>query len=130
MPIQTLWKISEAKSVIDAATNLANAIGVNESIKGCSGTFRAAKVDDFELVMSTPFSGIRTGDGNYRYGLDIWWAKNEGGRKVFSAWWDPAQKWADPFCLVTFKNGPWLSTFLALQNSIHRTQPEIGHWLH
>jgi putative transposase len=46
-------------------------------------------------LMTTPFNRLRTGGGDYRYGLDIWWFKSEVRKKVFSAYWNPEKKWAD-----------------------------------
>ena len=115
MPVKTPWKISEAHRVIETATFLLKDIGVNEVLKGSSGLHRSAEINDFSLLMITPFNRLETGHGDYRYGLDIWWSKSEGRKKVFSALWNPKKKWADPLCLTTFQSGSWLPVFLELQ---------------
>lgn len=102
-------KLALAKEIVARAQTLLAEFGKPEKIGG-NIQVASAEIGDFKIMMITPFSGVKTGHGDFRYQVDMW--HNKIG-KVFGASWDPQKRWANEFECFRLVKGEWLDVFLA-----------------
>lgn len=102
-------KLAIALEITEKAKTLLHKLGKPLKLSG-GQQVSAARIGDLEVMMITPFSGIQTGHGDFRYQVNIW---RDGGGKVFAACWEPKAKWANEFECFRLVNGDWIATFLA-----------------
>lgn len=100
-------KLAVAKSIVAKAQVLLHRHGKPEKISGHQ--FVGARIGVLKVVMATPFSGVKTGRGNFRYQVDIW---QDGLGKVFGASWAPQERWANAFECYRLVKGDWIDGFL------------------
>lgn len=101
-------KIVLANEIVTKAQALIADAGKPESVSG--HRVAVARVGALQVMMTTPFSGVKTGRGDFRYLLDIW---QDGIGKVFGARWQPEEKWANEFECFRLVKGDWIAEFLA-----------------
>lgn len=104
-------KLSVAKEIVAKANLLLAEFGNQERISGHQ--VAAAQIGDLKIVMFTPFSGVKTGHGDFRYQLEMWYGKTG---KVFGAAWDPQSRWANEFECFRLVKGEWMETIFQRQN--------------
>lgn len=102
-------KLVIAQEIVEKAKALLHRFGKPVKLSG-GQQVSAARIGDLEVMMITPFSGIQTGHGDFRYQVNIW---RDGGGKVFAACWEPKAKWANEFECFRLVNGDWIAAFLA-----------------
>lgn len=102
-------KLTLAKEIVAKAQALLAEFGKPEKICG-NIQVAAAQIGDIKIMMVTPFSGIKTGHGDFRYQVDMW--HNKIG-KVFGASWAPQKRWANEFECFRLVKGEWINGFLA-----------------
>lgn len=100
-------KIALAQTIVAKAKLLIAASGKPEQVSGHQ--VAAAKIGGLKVMMTTPFSGVKTGHGDFRYQVDIWM---DGLGKVFGASWEPQQRWANEFECFRLVKGEWIAGFL------------------
>lgn len=105
-------KLILAKKIVTHAQSLLAEFGKPEKISGHQ--FSCAQIGDFKIIMATPFSGVKTGHGDFRYQVDMWHSKTG---KVFGAAWLPQKRWANDFECFRFVKGEWIDSFLAREKS-------------
>ncbi|MEW6414373.1 MAG: hypothetical protein AB1482_03875 [Pseudomonadota bacterium] len=100
-------KIGLAKKIVAKAETLIADAGNPESMSG----HRVAVARDgaLEVMMITPFSGVKTGRGDFRYQVEIW---QDGIGKVFGACWQPQERGANAFECFRLTKGDWVAGFL------------------
>lgn len=101
-------KLSLAKEISAKAQALIAEFGKPEKVSGHQ--FSSAQIGDFSILMMTPFSGVKTGHGDFLYQVDMW-HKTIG--KVFGASWDPQERWANEFECFRLVKGAWIEGFLS-----------------
>lgn len=101
-------KLALAKEIVAKAQALLAESGKPEKVSGHQVS--AAKIGDIQVMMTTPFSGVATGHGDFRYQVDIW---QDGLGKVFGASWAPRERWANEFECFRLVKGEWIAGFLA-----------------
>ncbi len=101
-------KLALAQEIVAKAKLLLAASGKPEQVSGHQ--VAAAKIGDLKVMMITPFSGVKTGHGNFRYQVEMW---RDGIGKVFGACWDPQERWANQFECFRLVKGEWIAGFLA-----------------
>lgn len=101
-------KLALAKEIAAKAQALIADFGNPEKLDGHQ--FAAAKIGDFTILMMTPFSGVKTGAGDFRYQVGIWHKKLG---KVFGAAWEPQKPWANEFECFRLIRGAWMDVFLS-----------------
>lgn len=102
-------KLAIAQEIAEKAKALLHRFGKPEKLSG-GQQVSAARIGDLEVMMITPFSGVKTGRGDFRYQVNIW---RDGSGKVFGACWEPKAKWANEFECFRLVKGDWIDTFLA-----------------
>lgn len=107
-------KLTLAKEIVAKAQALLAEFGKPEKIN-CPSQNRymqvsMAQIGDLQIMMITPFSGVKTGHGDFHYQVDMW--HNKIG-KVFGASWDPQKRWANEFECFRLVKGAWMDDFLA-----------------
>lgn len=81
------------------------------------GSIRSAEVGRFRLLMTTPFTRVKTGKGDYRYTLDIKDVSEDNrAGALFNAAWEPEESWAEPLSVFAFrkKRSGWVDEFVKL----------------
>lgn len=101
-------KLTLTKEIVAKAQALLAEFGKPEKIS--EHQVAGAQIGDIKIMMVTPFSGIKTGHGDFRYQVDMW--HNKIG-KVFGASWDPQKRWANEFECFRLVKGEWIDSFLA-----------------
>lgn len=101
-------KLALAKEIVAKAQALLAEFGKPEKIGG-NIQVAGAQIGDFKIMMVTPFSGVKTGHGDFRYQIDMW--HNKIG-KVFGAAWAPQKRWANEFECFRLVKGGWINEFL------------------
>jgi hypothetical protein len=101
-------KLVLAKAIVTKAEALLADKGSPENVSGHRAA--VARHGTLEVMMMTPFSGVKTGRGDFRYQVDIW---QDGIGKVFGACWDPKERWANAFECSRLVKGDWIAGFLA-----------------
>lgn len=96
-------KLALAKNIVARAQELLAEHGKPEKISGHQ--FTAAQIGGLKITMMTPFSGAKTGHGDFRYQLEMW---QDGLGKVFGACWQPKERWANEFECFRLVKGEWL----------------------
>jgi len=102
-------KLALAKEVVAKAQALLAEFGEPEKISGHQVV--GAQIGDLKIMMTTPFSGVKTGHGDFRYQVDIWGGKTG---KLFGACWGPQERWANEFECFRLVKGEWIAGFLAI----------------
>lgn len=100
-------KLVMAKEIVAKAKALLDEFGQPKKISGHQMVF--AQIGEFQLLMVTPFSGVQTGHGDFRYQVDVYHTKIG---KVFGAAWDPQKRWANKFECFRLVKGDWIGCFL------------------
>lgn len=77
-------KLALAKNIVAKAQVLLSGHGKPEKISGHQ--VAAAQMSGLKVMMITPFSGVKTGRGDFQYQVEIW---QDGLGKVFGACWQP-----------------------------------------
>ena len=101
-------KIALAQTIVAKAKLLIAASGKPVPVSRHQVT--PAIIGDLKVMMATPFSGVKTEHGDFRYEVDIW---VDGLGKVFGAGWEPQQRWANKFECSRLVKGEWIAGFLA-----------------
>ena len=104
-------KLAVAKEIVSKAKLLLAEFGNQERISGHQ--VAAAQIGDLKIMMLTPFSGVKTGHGDFRYQLEMW---QDGIGKVFGACWDPQERWANEFECFRLVKGEWIDAIFQRQN--------------
>lgn len=102
-------KLAVAKEIVAKAEKLIAMSGTPEKLNG-GQRVAIAKTGDLQVMMITPFSGVKTGHGDFRYQVEMWHDKLG---KVFGACWSPRERWANEFECFRLVKGEWISGFLA-----------------
>ncbi|GEM_PF-6833880 len=102
-------KLTLAKKIAARAQTLLAEFGKPEKIGG-NIQVAAAQIGDLKITMVTPFSGVKTGHGDFRYQVEMWHTKIG---KVFGASWYPQKRWANEFECFRLVKGEWIDGFLA-----------------
>ncbi|MFA6901453.1 MAG: hypothetical protein WC236_00050 [Gallionellaceae bacterium] len=105
-------KLTLAKNIVAHAQSLLAEFGKPEKISGHQ--FACAQIGDFKIIMVTPFSGVKTGHGDFHYQVDMWHSKIG---KVFGASWAPQKRWANEFECFRLVKGEWIDSFFACEKS-------------
>ena len=100
-------KITLAKEIVAKAQALLALLGKPEKVSGHQVV--AAQIGDLKVMMITPFSGVKTGHGDFRYQVKIW---VDGLGKVFGYAWSPQKPWANEFECFRLVKGEWIAGFL------------------
>lgn len=101
-------KIALANEIVAKAKALIADAGEPESVSG--HRVAVARAGALQVMMTTPFSGVKTGGGDFRYQVDIW---QDGIGKVFGARWQPQERWANEFECFRLIKGDWIAGLLA-----------------
>lgn len=101
-------KIVLANEIVAKAKALIADAGEPENVSG--HRVSVARAGALEVMMTTPFSGVKTGRGDFRYQVEIW---QDGIGKVFGACWDPKERWANSFECFRLVKGDWITGLLA-----------------
>lgn len=101
-------KLTLAKEIISRAQMLIAQSGKPEKVSGYQ--FAVARAGELRVMMMTPFSGVETGRGDFRYQVDMY---HDSLGKVFGACWDPKERWANAFECFRLVKGDWIAGFLA-----------------
>lgn len=113
-------KIVLAKKIVTKARALITDAGNPENVSG----HRVAVARDGPLqVMMTPFSGGKTGRGDFRYQVEIW---QDGIGKVFGACWQPQERWVNEFECFRLIKGDWIARFFGGQRMIPDPVAALG----
>lgn len=111
-------KLALAKEIAAKAQVLIADFGKPEKVSGHQ--FSVAHLGDVSILMLTPFSGVKTGHGDFRYQVDVWHKKIG---KVFGASWDPRELWANEFECFRLVRGAWIEGFLSALQQEHNPTP-------
>ena len=79
-----------ALQVIAAAEKILGAEGATVPLRN-AGAVRCVEYAGFSITMTTPFTKVKTGKGDFTYTIVI---KDEARKTLFAAGWDPAKSWA------------------------------------
>jgi hypothetical protein len=104
-------KLALAKNIVAKAQVLLAGHGKPEKISDHQVT--AAQIGGLKIMMITPFSGVKTGHGDFRYQLEMW---QDGLGKVFGACWQPKERWANEFECFRLVKGEWLGALFEDQS--------------
>jgi len=102
-------KLALAQEIVAKAKALLAASGKPEKLNG-GQQVAAVKIGALDVMMTSPFSGVKTGHGDFRYQVEMW---HDGIGKVFGACWDPQERWANQFECFRLVKGEWIAGFLA-----------------
>ncbi len=101
-------KLALAKEIVSIAEVLIAQAGKPEKVSGHQ--VAVARSGELQVMMATPFSGVETGRGDFRYQVEMW---HDRLGKVFGACWEPKERWANDFECFRLVKGDWIAGFLA-----------------
>lgn len=100
-------------NIMRAAEQILQARGTTHRLDN-AGSIRTAEVGNLSLCMTTPFTKVSTGKGDYRYTLDIKdRTRSKKSPTVLAVGWEPAKRWADDRVVFTLKGGDWIQQLLS-----------------
>lgn len=102
-------KLALAQEIVAKAKLLLAASGRPQKLNS-GQQVATVKIGDLQVMMITPFSGVKTGHGDFRYQVEMW---RDGIGKVFGACWEPQERWANEFECFRLVKGEWIAGFLA-----------------
>lgn len=102
--------------LVQATQAFLDAHGTTQRLANASrSAYRAATLGYLEILMTTPFTRVSTGKGDYQYTITIRDRSENADKKsptLFDVGWDPAERWADNFKVFKLKKGEWINILL------------------